>query len=238
MMIARQIARPLLRNFRLFSATASLAHEATAATPTKEFVLPPLPYPIENGLQPCISPAALDLHYNKHHALYVTKANTVLDQIQDENIDLVKTIFNSKRDPSRAFMFNNTAQIWNHDFFWKCMTPGGAEVPEDLQKRLNDDFGSLEKFKEEFSSKALNHFGSGWCWVVEDVDHASAFRKLKIVTTPNAGVPFVDGLHPLLTLDMWEHAFYYDYQNRKNEYVENFWQVVNWEFVNARLAME
>jgi Fe-Mn family superoxide dismutase len=192
--------------------------------------LPPLPYSIEKGVGAAISPKQLDFHYNKHHAGYVTRANTLIKGTQWESKSLEATIIGTGRDASQAVIFNNVAQIWNHTFFWNCMTPAaGTEVSSGLKARIEASFGSVDAFKQRFSENALALFGSGWTWLVDNNG------KLEIVNLSNAGNPMVDGKVPLLTCDVWEHAYYLDHQNRRVDYVNEWWKHINWQFVESNL---
>ncbi|KAF0852490.1 mitochondrial iron/manganese superoxide dismutase [Andalucia godoyi] len=193
--------------------------------------LPKLPFPLENGVGAVISAKQLDFHYNKHHAAYVTRANTLIKGTQWESKTLEQTIIGTGRDASQAAIFNNTAQIWNHTFYWNSLTPSAnTDMPAVVKTRLEESFGSVDAFKQKFSESALALFGSGWTWLVEDKG------KLNIVNTSNAGNPMVEGKIPLLTVDVWEHAYYLDHQNRRVDYVNEWWKHVNWKFVSENLA--
>ena len=186
--------------------------------------LPPLPFD-KKALSPHISEETLDFHYGKHHKAYVTKLNAAIPGSEFEKASLEEIIKNSK-----GGIFNNAAQVWNHTFYWNSLSPKGGGSPKgDLLKALEKDFGSVDKFKEEFSKKALTQFGSGWAWLVKEGG------KLKVTSTSNAESPLTLSQKALLTCDVWEHAYYIDYRNARNEYVEAFWKLVNWDFVSRNL---
>jgi Fe-Mn family superoxide dismutase len=212
-------------------AARSARPACAAASKRTVFTLPVLDYEIAKGLAPVITPQALDLHYNKHHAAYIGNANRLVQGTKFENKDLVTVIRESYGD--NVPIFNNTAQIWNHSFFWKCMTPrdSAVEPPAELKKQLEQHFGSVENFRTKFSDHAKALFGSGWTWLVDNDGH------LEIINTSNANTPLTSGpkVKPLLTLDIWEHSYYVDHQNRRPEYIEKWWECVNWEFVNKQL---
>ena len=190
------------------------------------FELPPLPY-AKDALEPTISAETLEFHYGKHHQTYVTKLNAAVPGTEFENMSLEEVVMKSS-----GGIFNNAAQIWNHTFYWNCMTPDAKAAPEgDLAAAIDSTFGSFEAFKEQFSTSAANNFGSGWTWLVKTADGA-----LEIVNTSNAGCPLTDGVTPLLTVDVWEHAYYIDFRNARPKYLEAFWGLVNWDFVAANFA--
>ncbi len=185
------------------------------------FELPPLPYPLD-ALAPHISKETLEYHYGKHHAAYVNKLNTLAKGTEFENKSLEDII----RKASGA-IFNNAAQDWNHTFYWHCMNPeGGGEPYDDLAAAIDKNFGSFEKFTELFMNAANTQFGSGWAWLVK-----TKADKLEVLSTSNAGNPMTENKKPLLTCDVWEHAYYIDTRNDRPKYVNNFWQLVNWDFV-------
>lgn len=184
-----------------------------------------LPYELD-ALEPQMSKETLEFHYGKHHQTYVTKLNGLIENTKYENLSLVEIVKDSE-----GGVFNNAAQVFNHDFFWNGLTPNGSDVPSNLKAALNDAFGSLDAFKEEFTNAAVNNFGSGWTWLVKDAN-----GNLKIVSTSNAATPITDGLVPLLTCDVWEHAYYIDVRNARPAYLANFWALVNWDFVAENLA--
>lgn len=184
------------------------------------FELPPLPYPKE-ALQPHISQETLEYHYGKHHQAYVTNLNKLVSGTEFENASLEEIV-----KKSSGGIFNNGAQVWNHTFYWNCLSPkGGGNPSGDLAKGIDQAFGSFDAFKEKFSQTAVTTFGSGWAWLVKKKDGA-----LAVVSTGNAGNPLKDGDTPILTCDVWEHAYYIDYRNARPKYVEVFWNLVNWDF--------
>jgi Fe-Mn family superoxide dismutase len=187
------------------------------------FELPDLPYP-KNALEPHMSAETLEYHYGKHHKTYVDKLNGLVQGTEQEGKDLVDIIRNSS-----GGVFNNAAQVWNHTFFWNCMSPnGGGEPTGPIDDAINSAFGSFDKFKEEFNAQGAANFGSGWTWLVKNADGSVA-----IVNTSNAQTPITDkNVTPLLTADVWEHAYYIDYRNARPKYLEAFWNLVNWDFVN------
>lgn len=191
------------------------------------FELPVLPY-AKDALAPHISAETLDFHYGKHHKTYVDKLNGLIPGTEFEGKsleDIIKT--------SSGGVFNNAAQIWNHTFYWHCLSPyGGGEATGAVAEAINKAFGSFEKFKEEFTNSAINNFGSAWTWLVKKADGSVA-----IVNTSNAATPLTDAsVTPILTVDVWEHAYYIDYRNSRPNYLNAFWSLVNWEFVNANYA--
>ncbi len=189
------------------------------------FELPPLPYKKE-ALEPHISKETVEFHYGKHHQGYVDKLNKLIKGTEFENASLEEIV--KKADGG---IFNNGAQVWNHTFYWNCLNPFGGNKPNGkLQELINRDFGSFNEFKEKFTNAATTLFGSGWTWLSVDKD-----GKLVIEQRSNADNPLRDGLKPILTCDMWEHAFYLDRQNRKPEYLEAFWNLVNWDACEERL---
>ncbi len=188
------------------------------------FTLPELPYPMD-ALEPYISKLTLEYHYGKHHKAYVDNLNKLVPGTRFENASLEEII-----QKAEGGIFNNGAQVWNHTFYWNCMSPDGGGEPEGkLADAIKEFFGSFEKFKEEFSKAAATLFGSGWAWLVED-----AYGNLEIVQTSNAGCPLREGLTPLLTCDVWEHAYYLDRQNARPKYIEDFWNLVDWKAVEGR----
>lgn len=184
-----------------------------------------LPY-AKDALEPLMSAETLEYHYGKHHQTYVTKLNDLIVGTKYETLSLEETIKDSE-----GGVFNNAAQVFNHDFFWNSLTPNQGEVPANVVDALTEAFGSVDEFKTEFTNKAVTHFGSGWAWLVKNSE-----GKLSIVTTANAQTPITDGLTPLLVVDVWEHAYYIDCRNARPAYLERFWKLVNWDFVNSNLA--
>lgn len=191
-----------------------------------EHKLPELPYAM-NALEPHISAETLEYHYGKHHRTYVDKLNNLIKGTEFEDMTLEDII-----KKSSGGMFNNAAQVWNHTFYWNCLSPNGGGGPAGaLGEAINAAFGSFEDFKNEFSQTAVNTFGSGWAWLVRDAGGA-----LKIVSTSNAGTPMTEGQTALLTCDVWEHAYYIDYRNARPKYVEHFWNLVNWDFAGRNFG--
>lgn len=192
--------------------------------------LPELPFP-KDGLEPVIAASTLDFHYGKHHNAYVAKLNGMITGSDLENADLETIIQKVAGDASKTGIFNNAAQVWNHTFYWNCMKPnGGGEPTGELAAKITESFGSFEKFKEEFSNAAATQFGSGWAWLIEDGG------KLAIMKTANADTPLAHGKKALLTIDVWEHAYYLDFQNRRPDYISDFLaKLVNWDFVASNL---
>jgi superoxide dismutase, Fe-Mn family len=190
-------------------------------------ILPELPFP-KDSLEPYISAKTLDFHYGKHHSIYVMNTNKLVENTDLEKLNLEEIIIKSYSDSRKIGIFNNAAQVWNHSFYWKCIQPNGGNVPTGkIAERINLDFFSYQKFADEFKNAAVTHFGSGWVWLVLEN------KKLKIIKTSNADTPLVHNLKPLLTIDVWEHAYYLDYQNRRPDYVTNFIdKLINWDFVN------
>ena len=190
------------------------------------FELPPLPYP-KDALQPHMSAETFDYHHGKHHAAYVAKLNELTQGKPEANKSL-EEIIRSSEGP----LFNNAAQVWNHTFFWNCMKPSGGGAPKgDLADAIERDFGGLDKFKEQFTAAAVGRFGSGWAWLVQDKG------KLSITSTPNAETPITTSAKPLLTIDVWEHAYYIDYRNARPKFCEVFLaNLVNWDFAAKNLS--
>jgi len=187
--------------------------------------LPELPYAMD-ALSPNISKETLEYHWGKHHSTYVNNLNNLIKGTDFEDKGLEDIIRESD-----GGIFNNAAQIYNHSFYWNCLSPdGGGEPTGELANQIDKNFGSFSQFKEEFNQKAATLFGSGWVWLVKNQD-----GSLAIVQSPNAGCPLADGLTPLLTCDVWEHAYYIDYRNARPKYVGCFWNLVNWDFVSRNL---
>ncbi len=193
-------------------------------------VLPPLPY-ADHALEPVISANTLHFHYGKHHQAYVDNLNKLIAGTEFAGQSLEKIISGSAAEPDKTAIFNNAAQTWNHTFYWHSLRPqGGGEPPAALKKKIEAAFGSLDAGKKELAAAALAQFGSGWVWLVLDGD------KLKVVKTGNADTPLTAGLKPLLTIDVWEHAYYLDYQNRRADYVNAVLdKLLNWDFAAANL---
>lgn len=191
------------------------------------FTLPPLPY-AKNALEPHISAETLEFHYGKHHQTYVDKLNGLVPGTEFEGKSLEEVV-----KKSSGGVFNNAAQIWNHTFYWHCLSPnGGGEAKGAVAEAINKAFGSFAEFKTKFTESSINNFGSSWTWLVKKAD-----GSLAIVNTSNAATPLTEaGTTPLLTVDLWEHAYYIDYRNARPKYMEGFWALVNWDFVNKNLA--
>lgn len=189
--------------------------------------LPALPF-AKDALAPHISEETLEFHYGKHHQTYVTKLNGLIPGTEFENKTLEEIV-----KTSSGGVFNNSAQIWNHSFYWNCLSPnGGGEPSGAIAEAINSAFGSFEKFKEEFTNSAINNFGSSWTWLVKNADGSVA-----IVNTSNAATPLTDdSVTPILTVDLWEHAYYIDYRNARPSYMKAFWSLINWDFANANLG--
>jgi Fe-Mn family superoxide dismutase len=186
-------------------------------------VLPPLPF-AKNALEPVISAETIDFHYGKHHQAYVTNLNNLVPGTKFENASLEDIVMQAD-----GGIFNNAAQVWNHTFYWNGLSPdGGGEPTGALGAAINKAFGSFAAFKEAFIKSAVGNFGSGWTWLVRNEDGSVA-----IVNTSNAANPLRDGKKPLLTIDVWEHAYYIDYRNARPKYLDEIWKLVNWDFVAA-----
>lgn len=188
--------------------------------------LPALPYD-RTALEPHISAETIDYHYSKHHQTYVTNLNNLIVGTEFENADLESIV-----RKAQGGLFNNAAQVWNHTFYWNCLKPNGGGAPTGkLADAINSAFGSFDAFKAEFTKTAIGTFGSGWAWLVQRAD-----GSLALVSTSNAATPLTGTDKPLLTCDVWEHAYYVDYRNARPKYVEAFWNLVNWDFVSAQMA--
>lgn len=191
-----------------------------------EHTLPTLPYALD-ALQPHISKETLEYHYGKHHQTYVTNLNNLIKGTEFENATLEEIV-----KKSSAGVFNNAAQVWNHTFYWNCLTPNGGGAPSGaLADAINVKWGSFDKFKEEFTKSCLANFGSGWTWLAKKAD-----GSVDIVNTSNAATPLTGVDTPLMTCDIWEHAYYIDYRNARAKYVEAFWNLANWDFVAQNFA--
>ena len=192
-----------------------------------QFTLPELPYAMD-ALQPHISKETLEFHYGKHHKTYVDKLNGLIEGTEHSGKSLEEIIKSSS-----GGVFNNAAQVWNHTFYWNSMGPnGGGAASGPVADAIDQAFGSFDEFKSKFNESAAGNFGSGWTWLVKKVDGA-----LDIVNTSNAGTPLTEsGLVALMTVDVWEHAYYIDYRNARPEYLKHFWELVNWEFVNQNFS--
>ncbi|MCB5185526.1 superoxide dismutase [Fe] [Methylobacillus gramineus] len=185
--------------------------------------LPPLPY-AKDALEPIISAETIDFHYGKHHQTYVTNLNNLIKDTEFENATLEEIVLKSS-----GGIFNNAAQVWNHTFYWNGFKPNGGGTPTgELADAINQAFGSFEDFKKQFTQKAITTFGAGWAWLVKNKD-----GSLSLESTSNAETPLTKGQTPLLTIDVWEHAYYVDYRNARPKYAEEFWNIINWDFVAA-----
>jgi len=188
--------------------------------------LPALPY-ARDALAPHISAETIDFHYSKHHQAYVTNLNNLIKDTPLDGQSLEEII-----KTSAGGIFNNAAQVWNHTFYWNCLAPNAGGAPSGkLLEAINAAFGSFDKFKDEFSKTAITTFGSGWGWLVQKPD-----GSLALASTSNAGTPLTTSDRALLTCDVWEHAYYVDYRNMRPKYVEAFWNLVNWSFVESQMA--
>ena len=194
------------------------------------FELPKLDY-AKNALAPIMSEETLDLHHGKHHQTYITNLNSFIKETDMAGMSLEEIVHNSSKDKSKAGIFNNASQHWNHELFWKCMKPnGGGTIPKKLEDRIKSDLGSVEEFKKQFIQAGITQFGSGWCWL--SIDNG----KLVVSKTPNAENPLIHNMKPILGCDVWEHSYYVDYRNRRPEYLEKFFEkLINWEFVESQL---
>ncbi len=189
------------------------------------FTLPELPYS-KDALAPIISPETIEYHYGKHHNAYVTNLNNLIKGTEFENMSLEDII-----KKSQGGIFNNAAQVFNHTFYWNCLKPkGGGEPTGKAADAITKTFGSFATFKEKFTAAAQTQFGSGWAWLVQNSDGTLAIEQ-----TANAGCPLTKNQTPLLTCDVWEHAYYIDYRNARPTYIEAFWKLVNWDFVNKQM---
>lgn len=204
---------------------------ATAATASTPLTLPPLPY-AENALEPVISAKTIGFHYGKHHKTYVETTNKMIAGTELADLPLERIVTATAGNIERVSIFNNAAQAWNHDFYWKSLKPkGGGEPPSELKQKMDSAFGSVDACKKELANTAVGQFGSGWAWLVIEGG------KLKIIKTGNAETPITRGLKPLLTIDVWEHAYYLDYQNKRVDYVNALIdKLANWDFAAQNLA--
>lgn len=190
------------------------------------FELPKLPYALD-ALEPHISKETLEYHYGKHHQTYVTTLNTLIEGTEFENASLEDIIMQAKGP-----LFNNAAQVWNHTFYWESLSPqGGGEATGKIAAAIEQKWGSFVEFQKAFDQCAVGTFGAGWAWLVKNSD-----GSIELVSTSNAATPLTAGQEPLLTCDVWEHAYYIDYRNSRPNYLENFWALVNWDNVNKRLG--
>ncbi len=196
-----------------------------------KFELPALPYEL-NALEPFISKETLKVHYGKHHAKYVDTLNQLIENTPYDRLSLEEIILESAGKEEDKKIFNNAGQTWNHTFYWSCMTPEQKHKPSsELIQALEQSYGSFAQFSETFKKKAIEVFGSGWLWLVKNED-----GTLQLVGTQNAECPLTENQIPLLTVDVWEHAYYLDYKNERNTYIDNFMKVINWEFVEMNFS--
>ncbi|MDO7252971.1 superoxide dismutase [Helicobacter cappadocius] len=186
------------------------------------FELRKLPYP-KDSMGDFLSPVTFDFHYGKHHQTYITNLNALIEGTEFANSELFDIVTKAK-----AGLFNNAAQVYNHDFYWDCIAPKQTQMSPELQEAINKDFGSLDNFKETYLKSATTLFGSGWCWLVYD----KASNKLEIIQTSNAATPVTEGKIPVLVVDVWEHAYYVDHKNARATYLDKFYNHINWEFVS------
>ena len=192
---------------------------------TMAFSLPPLPYEM-NALEPHISSETLEFHYGKHHQTYVNNLNGLVEGTDNASKSLEEIIMSSD-----GGLFNNAAQVWNHTFYWNCMGPNGGGNPTgSAADAINQAFGSFDNFKDQFSKSAATNFGSGWTWLVKN-----SSGGVEIQNTSNAGCPMTSGNKAVLTIDVWEHAYYVDKRNARPAYIESWWNLVNWDYVNSQL---
>jgi Fe-Mn family superoxide dismutase len=193
--------------------------------------LPDLPY-AKDGLAPYISANTLEFHHGKHHRAYVDNTNKLIAGTELANESLETIVKKTVGDAAKSGLFNNAAQVWNHSFYWQCMKPdGGGKPTGKAADKINETWGSFDKFAEELKNAGVTQFGSGWAWLVLDGG------KLKVIKTANADTPIAHGVKPLLTVDVWEHAYYLDYQNRRPDYLATFIEkLINWDFVKSNLG--
>lgn len=193
--------------------------------------LPNLPFK-KNALAPYISERTIEFHHEKHHNAYVVNTNKFIEGTDLSGQDLETILKKTSKDTSKVSIFNNAAQVWNHSFYWNCMKPGGGGTPSGaVARKIDSDLGGYAKFAENFKNAGVTQFGSGWAWLIMKEG------KLEIMKTSNADTPLVHGLKPLLTVDVWEHAYYLDYQNRRPDYLGAFIEhLINWDFVNSLIA--
>ncbi len=209
-----------------------MAQPQTKSAAEARFTLPKLPYP-ENALEPVISARTLSFHYGKHHAAYVKTLNELTEGTGWADMPLEEVVKRAAKDPGAKKIFNNAGQAWNHDFYWQSMKPrGGGEPGGKLKAAIERDFGGLKEFREKFKKAATEEFGSGWAWLV-----AGGGGKLNILVTADADTPIADGEKPLIALDLWEHAYYLDYQNKRPDYIAAWLdKLANWSFAEKNLG--
>ena len=195
------------------------------------FTLPPLPYG-KDALAPIVSAETIDYHYGKHHQAYVTNLNNLAPGTRYESMTLDEVVKTSFGQASEKPLFNNAAQVWNHTFYWNSLAPKAGGAPTGaIAAAIDASFGSFAEFKDKFSKAAATQFGSGWAWLVKNPD-----GSLVIEQSANADTPFAVGKTCVLTIDVWEHAYYIDYRNARPKYIEEYWKLVNWDFANANIA--
>ncbi len=214
-----------------FSALAVISIGSLKQPTCQPASLPKLPY-AENALEPVISAKTISFHYGKHHKAYVDKCNKLIQGTPLEKMSLEKIIVTTSCKPYQTAIFNNAAQAWNHTFYWNSLRPASdAKMPDTLKKLIDKSFGNIDTFKSVFAQAAVSQFGSGWAWLVKDGE------KLKVVKTANAENPLPSGLVPLLTIDVWEHAYYLDHQNKRADYVKTLIEkMLNWDFAVKNLS--
>jgi len=226
----REFVTASLAGTAALALTSSMFPSCVSAQGKGPFELPALPY-AEDALAPVISAGTIGFHYGKHHRGYLDNLNGLVKATPYEKMNL-EDVIRASSTAGQMTVFNNAAQVWNHTFYWNGMKAGGGGKPAgEIGRRIDRDFGSYENFRKEFLAAALGQFGSGWAWLVSDG------RALKVVKTPNAETPITQGLRPLLTIDVWEHAYYLDYQNRRKDFVEaSLDRLVNWAFAEKNLS--
>jgi superoxide dismutase, Fe-Mn family len=224
-MSENRVSRRSLLKMAAGAATVPWFLSSPAWAAPKEFELPELPW-AQDALAPLISKETISFHYGKHHAAYVANLNKLVKGTPFESMTLDEIVKKAPVGP----LFNNAAQNWNHTFYWTCLAPqAGGEPTGALAEAIKKNFGSFAKFKEQFTETAVKLFGSGWTWLVRNPD-----GSLAVTATSNAATPLTEGKTPLLVCDVWEHAYYIDYRNRRPEYVEAFWKLVNWKAAESR----
>ena len=208
-----------------------ITHELITQEAEMPITLPPLPYPYE-ALEPYISRTTLEFHHGKHHKAYVDKTKALAKEVHLVDLSLELIIQHTARHERHRALFNNAAQAWNHAFYWRSLQPGGGGEPRgEIADRIESDLGGYAAFTEQFAAAATGQFGSGWAWLVIDG------RELRVITTANADTPIAHGQIPLLTIDVWEHAYYLDYQNRRTDYADALIKhLINWDFANKNLS--
>jgi Fe-Mn family superoxide dismutase len=222
----RSVARKIISNNKALVAWNNNGQQIR----NYQHVLPQLSYDIKKGIPNFISPTQLDFHYNKHHQTYVDNLNKLIKGTEFENKSLKDIIKTTAFEPKNVKIFNNAGQHFNHAFYWKCLKPNGSTLSGDIKTAIEKQWNTVDTFKKEFTERAVSLFGSGWAWLVTDG------QSLRIWTGGNAQTPLAENLIPLLNIDVWEHAYYLDYQNRRAEYVDKFWSVVDWDFANNVLS--